>query len=180
MGGRRSRRVGPRRANAGPGESPRYRVFYLVSRATRRRPANRSAAPHPARRSANSHATRLASHRVPRRPSSNANGSPSVEPVEVQPLLTKKAVASIDERAKASEPFFRFFRKCRGTGQKRGNPRLGSGTMPAQSTITRGRCFVPFAFASVGTDFLPWTQVADNLSLIYRHRSAFSRWEIPL
>jgi len=48
MGGCRNRRVGPRQASVGPGESSRYRVFYLVSRATRRRPANRSAAPHPA------------------------------------------------------------------------------------------------------------------------------------
>ena len=98
----------------------------------------------------------------------------------MQPLLTKKAVASIEERAKASEPFFRFFGECRGTGQKLGNPRLGSGTMPAQSTITLGRCFVPFAFASVGTDFLPWTQTQDNLSGLDRHRSTFRRWEIPL
>jgi hypothetical protein len=48
MRGRRNRRVGPRQASVGPEESPRCRVFYLVSRATRWRPANRSAAPHPA------------------------------------------------------------------------------------------------------------------------------------
>jgi len=35
-----------------------------------------------------------------------------VEPVEVQPLLAKKAVAYIDERAKAGQPFFLYVPLC--------------------------------------------------------------------